>query len=643
MKQLYLLITLFSFCTLGYSQTLFTYGNKVVTKDEFLKAYNKNKTAANNDQALRDYLDLYIKFKLKVQAANDLKLDTLPALEADLQNFRTQIEDGYLKDNKQVTALTEEAYIRSKKDIHTLHFYVAVNNKMLTADTLKAYKAINEVYDELKKGKTDYEDILTEIKEEIAPVQGNDLGFITAFTLPYEYENIVYNLKPGEISKPYRSKKGWHIFKNEEERPAVGKIKVAQILFAVPAGNNVLRDQAKRSSDSVYKAIISGADFSEMAKTYSDDKMTYMNGGALPEFGVAKYDGSFEKVAFSLKNDGDVSEPFQTEYGYHILKRISLSPIPENKTDETFMYGLQQDVLNDSRAETAKEKFVQQILGQIGFKKNTSVNETALWKVTDSFTLADKNIAAGNLSRETILFSFNNEKVTLDNWLQFAKRIYESPQPQDRLDDKALFKSYVAAAATENYRKRLQEFNPEFKYQLNEFKDGNMLFEIMERNVWSKASEDSAGLLKYYKQHKTKYLWDASADVVLYSCANATIAKNAIEQIQNGRGWKDVMNENPTQIQADSGRYELSQILVVDRTNFTVGLVTAPVTNNADGTTVFSQVLKLYPQNQQRSFEEARGLVINDYQAYLEENWIVTLKKKYPVKVNEKAFQSLLK
>lgn len=644
MKQLLLLIAFISISFFSYSQALFTYGNNAVSKDEFLKAYNKNKTATTSkEHALRDYLDLYIKFKLKVQAAKELRLDTLSALEADLQNFRSQIEDSYLKDNGQVDVLTDEAYNRSKKDIHTSHFYVPINDKTQPADTLKAYKAINEAYDQLKKGKKDYEDILAGIKEDIAPVQGNDLGLITVFTLPYEFENIVYSLKPGEISKPYRSKKGWHIFKNEEQRPAVGKIKVAQILFAVPAGNNVLRDHAKQLSDSVYKAIKSGADFSELAKKYSDDKMTYMNGGVMPEFGVAKYDGGFEKVAFSLKEDGDVSEAFQSEYGYHILKRISLSSIPANKNDEAFMYSLKQEVLNDTRIETAKEKLLKEILSKTGYKKNTAINEVALWKIPDSFTLANKKIASGNLNDKSILFSFNNNnKVTVGDWLQYAKRTKENIQVPNTSSYPELLKNYVAIAATENYRKRLQDFNADFKYQLKEFKEGNMLFEIMEKNVWSKASADSAGLKQYYDQHKNNYMWNTSADAVLYSCANAIVAKNAIEQIQKGRSWKDVMSENPTQMQADSGRYELGQIPVVDRTNFTTGLITAPVTNNGDGTTVFAQIIKLYPADQQRSFEDARGLVINDYQTFLEQKWIESLKKKYPVKINEKVFQSLL-
>src|SRR5437868_232408 len=186
--------------------------------------------------------------------------------------------------------LVDEAFNRSKKDIHVRHFYVSINEKMPAADTLKLFKAINDTYAQLKSGETNYDAILSNIKEKTAAVNSDDIGFITVFTLPYEFENIIYSLKAGEVSRPYRSKKGWHIFKNMGERPAVGKIKAAQILFAVPAANISMRDHAKQQADSVYKALRSGADFASMAKLYSNDRITYMNGGVMPEFGVAKYD-----------------------------------------------------------------------------------------------------------------------------------------------------------------------------------------------------------------------------------------------------------------------------------------------------------------------------------------------------------------
>jgi peptidyl-prolyl cis-trans isomerase SurA len=643
MNKFFLLGAFTFFISAGYCQTLFTYGNNSVSKDEFLRAYNKNKTTATDkQQAVKEYLDLYTRFKLKVLAAKDMHLDTLPSLQSDLQNFRGQIEENYLKDDKATDALVHEAFIRSLKDIHTQHFYVSFNKNISPTDTLTLYKAINKAYEELKKTGTDFDKAIPELKEKLAPVQSNDLGMITVFTLPYEYENVVYSLKPGEVSKPYRSKNGWHIFINENEEPAEGKIKIAQILFAAPAGNVVMKDKAKLLSDSVYKALKAGADFGEMAKMYSNDRTTYMNKGVIPEFGVAKYSQDFEKMAFSLKHDSDISEPFPTDFGYHIIKRISRSRIPENENDQVYMDDLRQNVLKDSRIQSAKDKFVKEVLVKIGYKPVNSYNEKDLWEITDTFVISNKKIKSGIVNENTVLFSFNSAKIKAGQFMQYARSAKTTYGAHAEVPYPVMLKNYIGIAALDNYKSRLEYFNPDFKYQLQEFKDGNMLFEVMERKVWSKASADSIGLERYYTEHKTSYKWNESADAILYSCSNATVAKTAIDELKKGKTWKEIVIGNPTAIQADSARYELSQIPVIDRTNFTNGLITAPVVNSGDGTTIFSSIIKTYPENQQRTFTDARGLVINDYQNFLEKKWISELEKRYPIKINEAILKSIL-
>lgn len=641
MKKGILLFTFFSLLFSAYSQTLFTYGNHPVTTSEFLRAYNKNKTATpDKEKALREYLDLYTLFKLKVQAAKDLHLDTLPALQSDLQNFRSQIEENYLKDEKKVDALMDEAFARSQKDIHVLDFFIEVP---AGADTVRYFSAINEVNHELKSTKKNVKDILEKTNTDGIRMVENDFGFITVFTLPYEFENVVYGLKPGEISAPYRTKKGWHIFKNEEERHAVGKIKLAQILLAAPAGFIEERAKTKKLADSIYNALENGADFAAMAKRFSNDRATFFNGGEMPEFGTAKYSPAFEKIAFSLTKNNEISHPFETEFGFHIIKRISATPVPSSKKEEAFMNNLKQEVLKDSRMELARQQFVNNILPKIGYKKRT-INERDIWRVIDSSLLAKKNITSGNVNEKTILFSYNNQSVVnVGDWILFLRnsnaiipgKMHESYVKQ--------WPSFISFSAVENYRKRLQDFSPEFKGQLQEFKEGNMLFEVMERKVWGKAAVDSTGLLQYYNKRPQKYLWNESAGVIIFSCSDEKVAKESIDELHKGKTWKEVMNANSSRVQADSGRYELAQIPVIDKTNFTEGLVTGPVINKNDGTAVFTKILKLYPGNQQRSFEEARGLVINDYQNFLEEKWTEQLKMKYPVKLNEKAFQSLLK
>lgn len=617
MKKLFLFFIFACFISGTFSQTLFTYGNNAVSKDEFLRAYNKNKTAVSDKaMALREYLDLYIKFKLKVKAAKDMRIDTLASLANDLQNFRTQIEEGYLNDESQVNALVQEAFTRSQKDIHVMYWFYPL---------------------------TDFKDSATvEAHHLLAKEDGRtDIGFITVFSLPYQFENVVYSLKPGEESKSVRTKNGYYIFKNIEERKAVGKIKAAQILIALPEGaKEEDRINAQRMADSVYHALIAGADFAEMAKQVSNDKMTYMSGGLMPEFGVGKYDPNFENRVFALQKDGDITPPFQTKFGYHIVKRISKTEIPQDKNNDAYVSALKQQVLLDSRIISAKEKFLNEVLKKLNYKRNPAVKQADLWRFTDS-VLANKKIVLPSLNNNTILFSLNNQSIKVSDWINFAKT-YPTESSSYGEADSSVFKKFISKIALDNYKKRLPDFNPEFKYQLQEFKDGNMLFEVMQRNVWDKASNDSAGLKNYYAQHKTKYTWNESADAILISCSTEKIANDAAAQIKKVKNWRQVADENTSGIQTDSGRYELTQIPAKANTKLTEGMVTEPLINENDGTATFVKIIKIYPANQQRNFEEARGLVINDYQNFLEEKWIEQLKKKYPVKVNEKVFQSLL-
>ena len=201
----------------------------------------------------------------------------------------------------------------------------------------------------------------------------------------------------------------------------------------------------------------------------------------------------------------------------------------------------------------------------------------------------------------------------------------------------------MSTVAVEYYRKHLEEYSDDFKFQMQEFKEGNMLFEVMERNVWSKAANDSAGLKKFYDNNKAKYLWNESASVLLFNATNAEAANEAIAALSTGKSWKDIAEQSEGKIQADSGRYEISQLQLPEGAKATIGLVTKPQVNTTDNSASFIKILQLYPAGQQRSFEEARGLVINEYQNHLEEKWIEELKKKYPLKVNDTVFKSLLK
>lgn len=646
MKSIVLLLILAVNFSSLFAQPLFTYGNNAVGKEEFLRAYNKNKnTTDDKAKALTEYLDLYAKFKLKVKAARDIKLDTLPQLTSDLQNFRSQIDETYMNNENALNELINEAFIRSQQDLHVIHFFAALDSKTSAADSVKATKAMQEVYTDLVSGKTDYENIAAATAAKYAKVKIADLGYITVFSVPYEYENIIYGLKNGQANKPYRSKNGLHIFKLVGERKGMGKWRIAQILLAIPPGDAALNNKLlQQKADSIYLKLQEGADFAELAKQYSDDKLTYLSGGLMPEFTTGKFEPAFENVVFTLTKDGEVSKPFATQYGFHIVKRLGVQPVQSNKADAVYLYEIKQKVVQDSRINFAKELFTKSVVQQISYKKNAAVKDAELFRYADSIAANPAANAAKIFPvSKKVIYSTAKSSIKGADWLNFIKEYKTNPEIYKGESNTALLEKFVSVKSLEYYRTHLENYNPEFKYQMEEFKEGNMLFEIMERKVWSAASADSAGLLKYYNEHKNKYLWAESAEVIIFSCPTKKSADESMASLQAGKNWKKIAEESNNTIQADSGRFELAQIALSDGFLPTAGMITPVAVNPTDGTAGFVKILNLHPANQQRSFEEARGLVINDYQNVLEEKWIEALKKKYPVKVNEKVFQSLIK
>lgn len=642
MKKSYLLLAFALGTTQLFSQTLFTYGGIAVSKSEFLRAYNKNKTpVVNNEKSLREYLDLYSKFKLKVLAAQVLKLDTLQQLRYDLKNFSSQVEEGYMTDEKRTNALLDEAIERSQKDIHLIHFFVALTAKTTKADSINTIRAINEAEEILKAGTTDYADLANKLSKKYVPVVESDMGFITALSIPYAIENLVYNIKPTNITAVYRARSGLHIFKNIGERESAGRWKIAQILFAIPPGAtpDKIKEIEKRAIE-VYALLQAGADFRTLAKQYSEDKLTAINGGELPEFGTGKFDPSFEAKAFELQKDSNFTKPFYTIYGYHIVKRLQQQPTPKGRTDEAFVSSLKLKIEKDSRIELAKEDFIKEIILKIGYKRNTTVKDAELFNFADSVTA--KNVVGNYPINNKIILSFTKSALKGIDWLNFVKDYKLNADVYKGETNKELLNKYISTSVLDYYRKHLAEYNTDFKYQLQEFKEGNMLFEIMEKNVWGKASADSIGLKTFYDQHSAKYLWDSSAAILLFNCNDLKTATEAITALNNGSDWKQIMEKSNGKIQTDSGRYELAQLQLPENAIIKPGLITPPIINSGDNTTSFIKVLQIFPVKEKRTFSEAKGLIINDYQNFLEEKWIEILKEKYPVKINEAVFKSLL-
>jgi peptidyl-prolyl cis-trans isomerase SurA len=411
-----------------------------------------------------------------------------------------------------------------------------------------------------------------------------------------------------------------------------------------PNADEATKQRSQKLADSIYTLLQGGADFGTLAKTFSNDKLTYMNGGEMPEFGSGKFDYSFEKEVFDLKKDGDISRPFSTAYGIHIVKRMGYTPTVTDKSDASLQFELKQKTMQDARISEAKEKFAKEIITKIGYKRLPGVKDEDLLRYADSLDMhADQEYYNQTPISNKPIISFTKSSLKGTDWLKFVKEYKGNFENYKGESNKELWDKYITIASLEYYKKHLEEYNEDFKFQMTEFKEGNMLFEVMEKNVWNKAGIDSVGLLKYYNEHKENYRWGASADVLIVNCTTEKAAQDAMAALKAGKPFKEIVEEKNNEVQIDSARYELAQINGATN-SFPAGSDSySAIVKNADGTATFIKYLKTYGANQQRSFDEARGLVINDYQNVLEQKWLAELKKKYPVKVNEPLVKTLIK
>ena len=628
------------------SQTLFTYGDYSADAKDFLRAFNKNNTAtaANKTKAMRDYLDLYITSRLKIREAYNRSYDTLPQIKTDIDNLRSQIIENYLNDPAMSDKLLKEAFQRSQKDIHTGHIFISFINKVGVTDTAAAGKIISEVYDKLKKGEDFFKLAQQYSSDPAAKTNKGDIGYITVFTLPYEFENIVYTTAPGKFSSPYKSKIGYHIFKNLGERKGAGKVKTAQILLAFPPGaNDAYKNKTAKLADSLYQRLMKGEDLAKLASQFSNDYISAASKGMIPDFGVGQYDPEFEKVAFSLKN-GQISKPFLTSHGYHIIKRIGSVPVIADPKNKANMEELKSNLNSSDRMQAAKNGVIEKALKQIPVKK-FSYSDKELMILSDSLLDNKPLISPVTVTKNTNLFSIGDQTYTVDDYITYAQTWRYKADGTGAKPYKQVMDEFMHHQAEQYYRSHLEDFNPDFRRQMEEFKDGNLFFEIMQREIWGKAQNDTAALEAYYAQNKTRYNWKKSADAVVFFCNDEASEKALYDQVKkNPSGWKPASDALAEKVVADSSRYELEQIPNTGGTAvMQAGMVTSPVKNKTDGSVSFAYILKTYPANMPRNYSEAKGLVISDYQVELEKTWVAELKKKYPVKIDEKVFQQIAK
>jgi len=632
---------------------IITIAGKPVTKSEFLAIYNKNnKEASKDSKAIQDYLQLFINFKLKVKEAEELGLDTLQSFKNELEGYRKQLAQPYLIDNEVNEQLLKEAYDRLKTDIRASHILINCNADALPKDTLIAYNKAIDIRNKILKGDNFAEAAKRFSNDPSAKENGGDLGYFSAMQMVYPFESACYNSKVNDVTMPVRTKFGYHVIKITDIRAAQGQITVAHIMIKANAAMNPTDSAAARNKiNEIYTKLKAGENFGDLASQFSDDKCSSKRGGELPAFGTGRMVAEFEKVAFAINKDADFTEPILTQYGWHIIKRISKK---EMGTFEEMKAELKVKIAKDSRSQKSKDSMISKIKKEYGFSETPNAKAEFIPTIDSAFFAGNwKSEKASKLSKN--LFKLGDKQFTQKD---FTKYLETHQSQRLKIDTKILvddmYKAYISEQCLAYEEQKIPFKNAEYRALMQEYRDGILLFDLTDKKVWTMAVKDTNGLKNFYDQNKTKYMWEQRTEATVYTCKNDSVA-NAVKNLLNPKPAPIVkkkkkgepvapaipltegeilslINKNSQlNLKIENGKFTKGENEGVDKVAGTLGM---SENMNINKQVVFVNVEKnLSPEN--KTLSEARGIVTADYQNVLEKEWLDVLKKKYKVEVKE--------
>ncbi|MEL4454922.1 peptidylprolyl isomerase [Lutimonas vermicola] len=601
-------------------KVLFSIDGNDVYSSEFIRVFEKNKDIVVEDERkdFDDYFELFVDFKLKLMQARDIKLDTVSSYVSELSKYREQLVQPYLQNPEAIEVLVREAYDRTKEEVNASHILIRLEPDAAYADTLIAYQRITEARDKIVNGAGF--DSIAKLYSEDPSVQMNNggLGYFSAFSMVYAFENAAYTTKIGDISPPFRTQFGYHIVKVNDRRMSPGEVQVAHIM--VKNDTTVLRNSKDKITD-IYNKLEQGDDFATIAKDHSDDISSAQKGGVLPRFGTGRMIESFENVAFGLEQEGDFSEPFESDYGWHILKLLKKYPI--GSYDELHAK-LESKVKNGSRSSYVERSLAQKIAAQ--------------YKVVTY---------KAKLQEYPLLIDFKNNTDTL---LSVEERIYSGDdfytfaQTFQKRTKEDLYEEFTNKMIIDYFKDHLDETNKEFALTYKEYEDGLLLFELLQKKVWERSEKDSTGLVNYFEANRNNYVWKKRAELTIASCTRlekAQLVRDMLLRNIPADSIKSTVNEGATiHVLFSKGKLEEGSAKLPQGYVFSMGVSDIFEEGKMDFTiidvdTIFEPELK--------DLKETRGEVMNDYQNYLEKEWVKELHEAYQVKVNQRNYKELKK
>lgn len=646
----YLLLTLSTFLlTLSYAQKdpiLMYVDGKPVYKSEFLQIYLKNNPNPKYDKAsLDEYLELFTKFKLKVAEAERLGYDTIPKLNNELEGYRKQLSTPYMIDSAKNDQLVREAYNRTLKERRASHILVKVDPNATPSDTLSAWNRIMG----LKKRIDGGEDFATVARtksgsdDPSARENGGDLGYFAAFQMVYPFEDAAYITPVGKVSNPVRTKFGYHIIKVVDERDARGSIQTSHLMVAVKKdAPKEEMEAAERKINDIYTELQQGAKWEDMVNKYSDDPTSMSKGGMLPVFGTGastRMVPEFEDAAFKISKDGDISKPIQTDYGFHIIKRIEKFDV---KSFDELKKELQNKVNRDERSKKNQNSFIAKLKKEYKYKNTASAGLKFFKNDLDS-TYFEGKYTGSRLKTNTTLFTLNGKNYTQKDYLDYLTANYR----MSKKSDISLFvdKSYLEfenAKILEYEESQLTKKYPAYKALMQEYHDGILLYEVMTDEVWNKALKDTSGLRTYFNLNREKYMFGQRYDALVYETYKPEIAEEVYKMIQNDtinsrHVIEKVNKESELNLTVRTNKFEMENTPFLKDQNLKPGINDPYLYDGKYYVVKVTEKLEPMP----KELTETKGAVTSDYQNELEKQWLFEIAERHTVKIDKDVLYSL--
>jgi peptidyl-prolyl cis-trans isomerase SurA len=536
-----------------------TLGTYPVSAREFAYVYKKNNATApdyGTRASVTDYLTLYTNFRLKVLDAEKHGLDTTQAFRRELDGYRQQLALPYLTEKGVTDQLVREAYDRLSQEVNASHILIRVAPDASPADTLAAYQKVVALRQRVTGGE-DFGTVATATSEDpSAKENAGKLGYFTAMQMVYPFETAAYRTPVGQVSQPIRTRFGYHIIKVNDRRAAQGEIKVAHLMVRVtPQAPRADSVAAHKKIDELYARLHKGENWNKLVAQFSEDAGSAPNGGELPPFGTGRMIPSFEEVAFKLQKPGDIAAPVQTPYGWHIIKLVEKQPVPAFAAMEPT---LKSKVAKDSRSELNRAAFLKRIRQEDQFVEIPAAKQlafaqadTALVKGHYKFDPAKMTASGAKASKKTVktggdklpLFTISGKPYPVADFLAFAQQ-NQRPRPtaSPEFAIQQLYDQYVDQSLTEFEKASLPTKYEDYRMLVQEYRDGILLFQLMDEKVWSKAIEDTAGLRKFFMANQANYQFGQRARGTVISAASPQLLARAQHEMQKGRFAADAFS-----------------------------------------------------------------------------------------------------